>query len=95
MEQELQNLVDELSSAIDEAIAGSDRISAIVHEMERAGYDLTLVLEATMRLSPKDKRAEDFEEAEFACEMPALETAGKFELTPEDQEFLQGLKVAV
>lgn len=94
MEKELKDLVDQLGSAIDDAIAESEHIGAIVHEMERAGYDLTLVLEATMRLCPKDKSAEH-ECSEFDSSHPILTATGKFELTPQDQEFLQGLKVAI
>lgn len=96
MEKELQDLVDQLGSAIDEAIAGSDRIGAIVHEMEQAGYDLTLVLEATMRLSPKEKAAKNsWPSEESDAPVPVLTASGKFDLTPEDQAFLQELKVAI
>ena len=50
MEQQLKDLVEQLGNAIDESIAESGRIGEIVREMERAGYDLSLVLEATMRI---------------------------------------------
>ncbi len=92
MEKELQDLVQQLGTAIDESIAESESIAAIVQDMERAGYDLTLVLEATMRLSPKNKEAA---EAEFDASLPVLTPSGKFDLTLQDQEFLQALKVAI
>jgi len=93
MEKEMKDLVEQLGTAIDEAIADSERIANIVHEMEREGYDLTLVLEATMRLSPKDKSSEEpWSEPVTA---PVLASTGKFDLTPQDQEFLQALKVAI
>lgn len=96
MEQELKDLVEQLGNAIDEAIADSGRIGEIVHEMERAGYDLTLVLEATMRFTPKDAATEEeSRDAEFHSSLPALMPTGKFDLTPQDQEFLQALKVAI
>ena len=96
MEKELKDLVEQLGSAIDESIAGSESIAAIVRDMERAGYDLTLALEATMRLSPKGTPAEgDSLEAEFDSSMPVLAPSGKYDLTPQDQEFLQALKVAI
>jgi len=93
MEKELQDLVDQLGSAIDEAIAESDRIGAIVHEMELAGYDLTLVLEATMRLSPKDTPVDGCPQWDAA--VPVLTASGKFDLTPQDQQFLEELKIAI
>jgi hypothetical protein len=96
VEKELQDLVQQLGTAIDESIAQSEGIAAIVQDMERAGYDLTLVLEATMRLSPKNKPADgETPEAEFDASLPVLTPSGKFDLTLEDQEFLQALKVAI
>jgi hypothetical protein len=96
MEKQLQDLVDQLGSAIDEAIAGSDRIGAIVHEMEQAGYDLTLVLEATMRLSPKDTPVDNgWPQSESDLAVPVLTASGKFDLTPQDQQFLEELKIAI
>jgi hypothetical protein len=97
VEKELKDLVEQLGSAIDESIAGSESIAAIVHDMERAGYDLTLALEATMRLSPKGTPVEeDAREGEGEVGFtPALTPSGKFDLTPQDQEFLQALKVAI
>lgn len=109
MEKELQDLVEQLGTAIDESIAESGRISEIVLEMERAGYDVTLVLEATMRFTPKDQAEELLEscpelrhetrhesrEVRFDSPASALTPSGKFDLTPEDEEFLQSLKVSV
>jgi hypothetical protein len=101
LEKELQDLVEQLGGAIDQAIAESERIGEIVREMEQAGYDLSLVLEATMRLSPKSPSTEEelqrpeVAESEFHSSFPGLAPAGKFDLTPEDEEFLQSLKVTI
>lgn len=102
MEKELQELVDQLGSAIDETIAESSRIGEIVHEMERAGYDVTLVLEATMRFTPKDRPEEDSHDIATHSELSGMAPSGsgmalsgKFDLTPQDEEFLQALHVAV
>jgi len=94
VEKELKDLVEQLGSAIDESIADSGRINQIVHEMEEAGYDLTLVLEATMRFTPKGHAAEqEPHDPEFES-FSGLTATAKFDLTPQDEEFLQGLKVA-
>jgi len=100
MEKELKDLVEQLGNAIDESIAESGRIGEIVHEMERAGYDLTLVLEATMRFTPKGEAEEAISrerryDLSQPARVPALVPAGRFDLTPEDEEFLQSLKVAI
>ncbi len=96
MEKELKDLVEQLGSAIDESIAESGRISEIVHEMEQAGYDLTLVLEATMRFTPKGQGLEEEESREKVVDSTAsgLTATARFDLTPQDEEFLQALKVA-
>jgi hypothetical protein len=95
LEKELKDLVEQLGTAIDESIADSGRISDIVHEMEQAGYDLTLVLEATMRFTPKGQTAEEEpHDIQFQSSSSGLTATAKFDLTPQDEEFLQGLKVA-
>jgi hypothetical protein len=95
LEKELKDLVEQLGSAIDESIADSGRIGEIVHEMEQAGYDLTLVLEATMRFTPKGQTAgEEPHDPEFESSASGLTATAKFDLTPQDEEFLQGLKVS-
>jgi hypothetical protein len=99
LEKELKDLVEQLGSAIDESIAQSGRIGDIVQEMEQAGYDLTLVLEATMRFTPKGQAAEEapydreFESSISGITASGLTATAKFDLTPQDEEFLQGLKV--
>jgi hypothetical protein len=98
LEKELKDLVEQLGSAIDETIAESGRIGAIVQEMEQAGYDLTLVLEATMRFTPKGSGEHESIEMQMDSSIAGLTAAGltataRFDLTPEDEEFLQSLKV--
>jgi hypothetical protein len=95
LEKELQDLVEQLGNAIDDSIADSGRIGEIVREMEQAGYDLTLVLEATMRFTPKGRAAEEEPyDPEFDSTSSGLTATARFDLTPQDEEFLQGLKVA-
>lgn len=96
MENELKELVEQLGNAIDEAIAQSGKIGDIVHEMEEAGYDLTLVLEATMRFTPKGQAGEDESlEPELEASMSRLVPTAKFDLTPQDEEFLQALQITI
>lgn len=96
MENELKELVEQLGNAIDEAIAQSGKIGDIVQEMEEAGYDLTLVLEATMRFTPKGQAGEDEPLApELEASMSRLVPTAKFDLTPQDEEFLQALQIAI
>jgi hypothetical protein len=96
VEQELKDLVEQLGTAIDETIAESGRIGEIVQEMERAGYDVTLVLEATMRFTPKEQtEGQEACELHFDSSQAGLVPTGRFDLTPQDEEFLQSLKVSM
>jgi hypothetical protein len=96
LEKELKDLVEQLGNAIDESIAQSGKICDIVHEMEQAGYDLTLVLEATMRFTPKGQSGEEEPLApELESCMSRLVPTGRFDLTPQDEEFLQALQIAI
>ena len=55
MDDRLRELMQELGNAINETLSDSDRIAAAIGEIKRAGYDVFLVLEATIGFN---KRAE-------------------------------------
>ncbi len=63
MNQDLKVLVEEFEKAINESVCESDRVAAVVTDMKRAGYDVTLVLEATIgvSLTPDASRAQPIE----------------------------------
>jgi hypothetical protein len=88
-------LLAQLQEAIDEAVSESGRISAIVDEMKRSGYDLCLMLESTVTISPNQEEQSD------AVPEPRLATVcedtrtGDFELTDQDLEFLQEMNIAI
>ena len=52
-------LLGQLQEAIDEAISESGRISDIMDEMKRCGYDLCLMLESTATISPNEDHQPD------------------------------------
>ena len=62
--------------------------------LERAGYDVFLVLEATIGFNKRDE-AEDEEALESASERRTFEPAGKVKFTTQDHRFLKALKIAV
>lgn len=85
--------MQELGNAINESLSDSDRIAAAIGEIKRAGYDVFLVLEATIGFN---KRDESEEEAEAEPEPKRrFETNGKIKLTSQDQKFLRALKIAI
>ena len=95
MEERLKNLMQELGNAINETLSDSDRIAEAIGEIKRAGYDVFLVLEATIGFNKRDEEnAEAVDEAE--TETPrTFEATGKIKLTTQDHKFLRALKIAV
>jgi hypothetical protein len=96
VEEHLKQMIQELGVAINESLSESDRISAAISEIKRAGYDVFLVLEATIGFNKCDGE----EEAAVAEPAPPattrqFKTAGKFKWTNQDQKFLKALKIAV
>jgi len=93
VEEKLKDLMQELGNAINESLSDSDRIAAAIGEIKRAGYDVFLVLEATIGFN---KRDESEEETEVEAEPKRrFETNGKIKLTSQDQKFLRALKIAI
>ena len=93
MEEPLKNLMQELGNAINDSLSDSDRIAEAIGEIKRAGYDVFLVLEATIGFNKRDESEEVEEEAE--AESVEFETGGKVKFTTQDHRFLRALKIAV
>lgn len=102
MEEKLKELMQELGNAINESLSDSDRIAAAIGEIKRAGYDVFLVLEATIGFNKREENGDyDAELAEgeaVEAEAPPrrkFESTGKIKLTSQDQKFLKALKIAI
>ena len=94
MEDRLKNLMQELGNAINDSLSDSDRIAEAIGEIKRAGYDVFLVLEATIGFNKRDE-AEEEEAVESEPERRTFEAAGKVKFTTQDHRFLKALKIAV
>ena len=90
--------MQELGNAINESLSDSDRIAGAIGEIKRAGYDVFLVLEATIGFNKRDESEDDsdLEDTDNHSEAPVhFETAGKIRLTSQDQKFLRALKISI
>ena len=94
MDDRLKELMQELGNAINESLSDSDRIAGAIGEIKRSGYDVFLVLEATIGFNKRDESADD-ESEEGETEKTHFESAGKIKLTSQDQKFLRALKIAI
>jgi hypothetical protein len=98
VEEPLKHLMQELGNAINDSLSESDRIAEAIGEIKRAGYDVFLVLEATIGFNRRDENSEDEEGEEIAAaEEPkrTFEATGKIKFTSQDHRFLRALKIAV
>lgn len=90
--------MQELGNAINESLSDSDRIAGAIGEIKRAGYDVFLVLEATIGFNKREEGDEvDSDETETGePETPVhYESTGKIRLTSQDQKFLRALKISI
>jgi hypothetical protein len=95
VDEPLKHLMQELGNAINDSLSDSDRIAEAIGEIKRAGYDVFLVLEATIGFNRRTE-SETEEQTEPAEEPKReFEATGKIKLTSQDQRFLRALKIAV
>lgn len=91
--------MQELGNAINESLSDSERIAAAIGEIKGAGYDVFLVLEATIGFNKRDDSEDSDEDHTDAdnIEAPTInfEAAGKIKWTSQDHKFLRALKIAV
>ena len=92
--------MQELGNAINDSLSDSDRIAEAIGEIKRAGYDVFLVLEATIGFNRRDENspAEEEEGSEASATEPPKRTfdaTGKIKFTSQDHRFLKALKIAV
>jgi hypothetical protein len=98
VDEPLKRLMQELGNAINDSLSESDRIAEAIGEIKRAGYDVFLVLEATIGFNRRDENADDEDEdVEAVEEEPkrTFEATGKIKFTSQDHRFLRALKIAV
>jgi len=96
LDEKLKELVQELGNAINESLSDSDRIAGAIGEIKRAGYDVFLVLEATIGFNKRDDEENSSETtSDVSSEPVQYEANGKIRLTTQDQKFLRALKISV
>src|SRR5271167_1066146 len=100
LEDRLKELMQELGNAINESLSDSDRIAAAIGEIKRAGYDVFLVLEATIGFNKREEGEESEDGEAVEIEAPPETTTsrrkvGKIKLTSQDQKFLRALKISI
>lgn len=89
MEPRLKDLIKELGRAIDESLSESEVIAEVIGEIRKQGYDVLLVLEATIGFK---RRADASKVAETKVTTHHDLDAS---LTEQDQKFLKALSITL
>jgi uncharacterized protein (UPF0335 family) len=90
LDDNLKNLIEELGAAINEALSESDDINEAIKNVRKAGYDVFLVLEATIGFNKRQKT----DGAEISQEEEPTEDL-QLRVTAQDLKFLRSLKISV
>jgi hypothetical protein len=84
----LKDLMRKLGAAINESLSDSDAVSAAITEIRDAGYDVFLILEATIGFH---RRPESGAEADESTRV----VSGDLVLNSQDAKFLKSLRITL
>lgn len=89
--------MQDLGNAINESLSESERIAEAIGEIKSAGYDVFLVLEATIGFNKREESRDEIDDAEEAptVEPTEVTSIGKVRFTTQDQRFLKALRITV
>ena len=105
LDDQLKRLLRELGHAINDSVAESDRITEAIAGVRAAGYDIVLKLDATIGLARRESQSAHLtstdrhflESLHIQVDQEGLREergAPKFEMTPQDLNFLKSLKIS-
>jgi hypothetical protein len=89
----MKDRIKQLGDAINETLSGSDRIADAIAAIKSEGYDVFLVLEATVGFNKQESEGTDSEHDALSV----AESGREPELTvnAQDVRFLKSLKISV
>lgn len=85
MTSRLRELIQQLGEAIHESVIESEQIAGVVQDIRKHGFDVLLMLEATIGLNEVNKDGEAAEE----------EGEGEAPFSQNDREWLRSLRISV
>ena len=84
LNQQVKNLIQKLGEAIHESVSESEQIADVVREIREQGFDVLLMLEATIGLNQVEEEDEATASTDEAVEGP---------FTRNDLSFLRSLRI--
>ncbi len=90
LDENLKQLMKELGAAINDTLSNSEKIGEAIAKIRSSGYDVFLVLEATIGFN---KRSEEVRtESAFGG---TYDGEAKLNITSQDVKFLKSLKISI
>jgi len=89
VDQHLKQLMKELGEAINESLADSEQIAEVVSKIKDGGYDIFLVLEATIGVSKPGEKSDK------ASLVTTLTSNPEFKISEQDLKFLKSLRIKI
>jgi hypothetical protein len=90
VDPQLKQLMKELGDAINESLSDSEQISEVVARIKEGGYDIFLVLEATIGVSKQGEKP-----ADKTSLVTTLSTNPEFKISDQDLKFLKSLRIKI
>ena len=90
VDPQLKQLMKELGDAINESLSDSEQISEVVSRIKEGGYDIFLVLEATIGVSKQGEKSQD-----KTSLVSTMSTNPDFKMNDQDMKFLKSLRIKI
>jgi hypothetical protein len=90
VDQQLKQLMKELGEAINESLADSEQIADVVSRIKSGGYDIFLVLEATIGVSKQGEQP-----ADKTSLVTTLSSNPELKVSEQDLKFLKSLRIKI
>ncbi len=91
-DEKLRRVVQNLEKSIEQAIASSPQVEECLTRIRDEGYEISLVLQATLAFAPMGEL--DMKQVEEVAGV-FNESDGQFRMSTLDRKFLRSLKIAV
>jgi pentose-5-phosphate-3-epimerase len=90
VDPQLKQLMKELGDAINESLSDSEQIYEVVSRIKEGGYDIFLVLEATIGVSKQGEKSQD-----KTSLVSTMSTNPEFRMNDQDMKFLKSLRIKI
>jgi len=90
VDPQLKQLMKELGDAINESLSDSEQISEVVSRIKEGGYDIFLVLEATIGVSKQGEKA-----PEKTSLVSTISSNPELKVSDQDLKFLKSLRIKI